>query len=233
MSMNFHILVVEDDPPTRELLTSYFTQAGYRVSAAADGRETQEIMNREKIDLVLLDLNLPDTDGVALARDLRAKSRVGIIMVTARTDTIDRVVGLEIGADDYVTKPFEVRELLARAKNVLHRTAATRAAPGIVYRFEGWTLDLARRQLTTPTGDDVSLTTTEFDLLLVFLERPGRPMTRQQILEFMNDAERGVNERSIDTTISRLRRKLERDPRNPRLIGTSHGIGYRFAAKVE
>lgn len=234
MSEKPHILVVEDDPATQALLGAYLGDAGFRVSAASTGEAMRNILAKAVVDLILLDLNLPDADGIQLAHSLRRQSRTPIIIVSARSETRDRIAGLELGADDYVTKPFHPRELVARVRNVLHRTdTTTEQQTGVVYRFQGWEMDLLWRRLTDPQGSQITMTGTEFDLLAVLVARAGQPLTRDQLLEATGAPGRPVNDRSIDTLISRIRRKLRDTRSGLRMIETCHGKGYRFSCDVE
>nr|WP_078707542.1 response regulator [Consotaella salsifontis] len=232
-----HILVVEDDPVAREMLTAYFSAEGYRVSALDDGQGMAELMAREPVDLVLLDIRLPGVDGLHLLRDIRSVSEVGVIMVTSKTDVIDRIVALEMGADDYVVKPFNARELLARSRNLLRRTVAARAAAadmgtGSEKHFDGWVLDLSGRLLFAPDGTEVKLTRGEFELLSAFLNRPGQVMNRDSLLDCVSHRDWAPSDRTIDVLVGRLRRKIEEDPKNPHHIVTVHGVGYVFAAPL-
>lgn len=234
MSEQVHILIVEDDLATQALLAAYLGDAGYKVSSAASGEAMRTVLARNSVDLILLDLNLPDADGIHLAQGLRKQSKVPIIIVSARTDTRDRIAGLELGADDYVTKPFHPRELVARVRNVLSRSETRRTTTaGVVYRFAGWEMDLLWRRLTNPQGEAISMTGTEFDLLAVLVARSGSPLTRDQLLEATGEPGRSVNDRSIDTLISRVRRKLGDTRGGPRMIETCHGHGYRLSVDVE
>jgi len=226
-----HILVVEDEPVTRAKLAGYFEAEGYRVSEAADGEEMWRRLSRDWVDLVLLDINLPGEDGLYLTRRLRARFDIGIILVTGRTDEIDRIVGLEIGADDYVTKPFNQRELLARVKNLLRRVAAARTADTPTMRFNDWEFDLRRRRLVAPDGRTVPLTRAEYELLAAFVRHPGVVMNRDRLLAHVTHRTWDPSDRTIDVLVGRLRRKLERDPKTPELIITAHGEGYVFAAE--
>lgn len=237
---NERMLVVDDDPRIRQMLVRYFEDEGFRVAAVGDGAAMRAAMQREMPDIVLLDLVLPGgEDGISLARDLRARSDVPIIMLTGRDDVVDRVVGLEVGADDYVAKPFHLRELLARVRTVLRRRAAPApaAAPpppgdGVdeVLTFEGWRLDLARRSLTDPEGRPVELTTGEFDMLVVLVRHPGRVFTRDALMDMTRGRSWDGTDRTIDAQILRLRRKIEPDRTRPRLIKSVRGVGYVFAA---
>src|SRR3954462_233011 len=227
-----HIVVVEDEATQRQLLCDYLDKQNFRVSSADGGVALRRLVERELPALVMLDVGLPGEDGFALARWLRERSsRIGIIMVTAASETVDRVVGLETGADDYIAKPFEPRELLARVKSVLRRavgggTTPVTAARGRIGRR---VLDLERRVLCAP-GDDTEdkLSASEFDLLKVFAENPNRPLMRDWLLEAIAQRETEAFDRSIDPRITRLRRKIEVDPAHPEAIRTVRGVGYMF-----
>lgn len=227
-----HIVIVEDDPVTRIKLASYFKAAGYRVSEAEDGEEMREIIAETPADLLMIDIQLPGEDGLRLTLEQRAKSEVGIILVTGRTDTVDRIVGLEIGADDYVTKPFDQRELLARVKNLLRRVRqSTPAAPVPLFRkFQGWTLDLGSRALLSADGEFTDLTRAEFKALALLSGNPGKVLSRDRLLHEMAHRDWDPSDRTVDVVIRRLRQKLGDDSRHPRIIITSHGEGYLFAA---
>ncbi len=227
-----HILIVEDEPVTRAKLAGYFEAEGYRVSEATDGRTMWPLLAREAIDLVLLDINLPGEDGLYLTRQLRAQHDFGIILVTGRTEDVDRIVGLEVGADDYVTKPFNERELLARVKNLLRRTVAARIDNRKLKRFGPWCFDPQRRRLTGPKGHTIELTRAEFELLNYLLSHPGVVMSRDRLLSQVTHRHWDPNDRTIDVLVRRLRRKIERDPKTPEFIITAHGEGYLFAADV-
>jgi DNA-binding response OmpR family regulator len=234
-----HILIVEDDAKVRLLLRRCFEGEGYRVSEAGSGAEAVKLLATGSFELVTLDLNLPDSDGLTVGREIRARSEVPIIMVTGKGDTIDRVVGLELGADDYITKPFHVREVLARVRAVLRRTdsGAARPAPGAAGRdehltFQGWVLDVAKRELTSPSGESCELTTSEFDLLKALATHAKRVLSRDQIMDLLRGHDWNPVDRSIDNLVVRLRRKIEVDPESPRLIKTVRGVGYTFAADV-
>jgi DNA-binding response OmpR family regulator len=225
-----HIIVVEDEPTQRQLLLDYLDKQNFRVSGAEGGGALRRIVERELPELVLLDIGLPGEDGFALARWLREKSgRIGIIMVTAASDTVDRVVGLETGADDYVGKPYEPRELLARIKSVLRRVTGAPAAAGPRLRMGRRVLDLDKRVLVDPdNGSEETLTASEFDLLKVFAENPNRPLARDWLLEVTAHREMEAFDRAIDLRITRLRRKIEADPAHPVSIRTVRGVGYMF-----
>jgi DNA-binding response OmpR family regulator len=227
-----HIVVVEDEATQRDLLVGYLSRHGFRVSGVESGVALRRLVERDLPSLVMLDVGLPGEDGFALARWLRERSaRVGIIMVTAATDTVDRVVGLETGADDYIPKPFEPRELLARVKSVLRRAAGSGAAagPGARVRMGCRVLDLDRRVLCNPDdGSEDRLAASEYDLLKVFAENPNRPLMRDWLLEVTSHRDMESFDRSIDLRVTRLRRKIERDPAHPEAIRTVRGIGYMF-----
>lgn len=231
-----HILVVDDHSEIRDLLKRFLEQHGMRVSCARDGKEMKRLLDEREFDLLVLDLMMPGEDGLTLCRELRVKSRLPIIMLTAMGEETDRIIGLEMGADDYLAKPFNPRELLARIKAVMRRTQAeiqpvTEALTRDL-RFDRWLLDINRRELVDEEGVGMSLSTAEFDLLKVFLERPQRVLSRDQLLDLARGREAVAFDRAIDTLVSRLRRKLERDPKNPELIKTIWGGGYLFAADV-
>ncbi|QXB01922.1 two-component system response regulator TorR [Aeromonas sp. FDAARGOS 1416] len=235
--MSYHILVVEDDAVTREKLTGYFEREGYRVTAVENGQEMRAVLAEQTVDLVMLDINLPGEDGLLLTRELRARSTVGIILVTGRSDAVDRIVGLEMGADDYVTKPFELRELLVRVKNLLWRISLAAAAPSEpavaddAVRFGPWRFDIPRRQLSKD-GVPVRLTKAEYEVLVAFVAHPGRVLSRERILTLISHRGDGPSDRTIDVLIRRLRGKMEADPRDPQLFVTVHGEGYLFAGEI-
>lgn len=229
---NAHILVVEDDPVTRAKLVGYFESEGYQVSEAEDGQAMWPLVSDRAVDLVLLDINLPGEDGLFLTRELRARFDFGIILVTGRTDDVDRIVGLEVGADDYVTKPFNQRELLARVKNLLRRTASAQREEEGPKRFGEWQFDLRCRRLSDADDCAVALTRAEFELLSAFVSHPGVVMSRDRLLNQVTHRNWDPLDRTIDVLVRRLRQKLERDPKAPELIVTAHGEGYLFAAEV-
>jgi two-component system, OmpR family, response regulator len=238
MSESGHILVVDDQQEICDLVREYLTDEGFRVSTANDGAGLREEMARGPVDLVILDLVLRGEDGLQLARELRSQSDIGIIMLTGRGETVDRIIGLEMGADDYLSKPFHLRELLARVRSVLRR-GATRlgersAGPARArIRFAGWTLDLASRELLSPTGEDVRLTTGEFELLSAFVNHANQVLSRDRLLDLSRHREAGPFDRTIDVQVGRLRRKLEDDPKNPTTIKTVRGGGYIFTPPIE
>ncbi|WP_429129115.1 response regulator [Aeromonas veronii] len=233
---NTHILVVDDHSEIRDLLKRFLEQHGLRVSCARDGKEMKRLLEEREFDLLVLDLMMPGEDGLTLCRELRVKSNLPIIMLTAMGEETDRIIGLEMGADDYLAKPFNPRELLARIKAVMRRTQAeTQPVTETLtrdLRFDRWLLDVNRRELVDEDGVGLSLSTAEFDLLKVFLERPQRVLSRDQLLDLARGREAVAFDRAIDTLVSRLRRKLERDPKNPELIKTIWGGGYMFSAYV-
>lgn len=231
-----HILVVDDDSRIRQMLSRYFEEEGYRVTLAGDGQEMRDCLDKQSIDIILLDLVLPGEDGLTLARDLRARSDVPLIMLTGRDDVVDRVVGLEVGADDYIAKPFHLREVLARVRGVLRRrhpqaSATVDWAPE-VYSFEGLHLDTARRQLTADDGSEILLTTGEFDMLCVLVKHAGRVLQRELLMDLTRGRNLEAFDRTIDAQIARLRRKIECDPGRPALIKSVRGVGYVFSAKT-
>lgn len=222
-----HILIVEDDPVTRLKLAKYFAGEGFRVSQAGDGVEMRRILDRDPASILMIDVNLPGEDGLRLTREQRERSDVGIILVTGRGEPVDRIVGLEIGADDYVTKPFEPRELLARVKNLIARIERGKAAADIGnLAFAGWRLDLGRRLLFDPQDQPVELTRSEFKLIALLARHPGQILTRDRILREIANREWDAADRTADVLVRRLRRKLRDDGRNPRIILTSHSEGY-------
>lgn len=235
--MSHHILVVEDDVVTREKLTGYFEREGYRVTAVENGQEMRAVLSEQEVALVMLDINLPGEDGLLLTRELRARSTVGIILVTGRSDAVDRIVGLEMGADDYVTKPFELRELLVRVKNLLWRISLAAAQPSEpavaddAVRFGPWRFDIPRRQLSRD-GVPVRLTKAEYEVLVAFIANAGRVLSRERILALTSHRGDGPSDRTIDVLIRRLRGKMEQDPRDPQLFVTVHGEGYLFAGEL-
>ena len=231
-----HLLVVDDDAEICSLLSKFLAQYGYRVSVAGNGDAMMQTLENGRIDLIVLDIMLPGRDGLCLCRELRLRGKIPIIMLTALDGEADRIVGLEMGADDYLVKPFGPRELLARIRAVLRRAATPLpgSPEGVPQAFEflGWHLDVARRQLYSPAGALVDLRTAEFDILLALVERPQRVLTRDQLLDIARGRATTPFDRSIDVHISRLRRRLERDPKGPAMIKTVRNSGYLFAAPV-
>jgi two-component system OmpR family response regulator len=222
-----HILIVDDDRGIRHLLQEFFQKRGLRASVAADGVEMEAAIRRAQIDLIVLDVMLPGKSGLELCRELRARYPIPIIMLTAVTETTDRVVGLEMGADDYVPKPFDPRELLARIRAVLRRNApeARKDPQRQIYRFAGWTMDCSRRRLMAPGDVRVELTAAEFNLLHTLVQSAQRVLSREQLIELAGG---DSYDRSVDILVSRLRRKMEDDPRRPKLIMTVRNGGYQF-----
>ena len=237
MSDNGHILVVDDQREIRDLVQEYLTGEGFRVSTAHDGAGMRRVLSQSPADLVILDLMLPGEDGLTLARWLRSQSGIGIIMLTGRGETVDRIIGLEMGADDYLPKPFNLRELLARVKSVLRRVhGLTGDGPQLTRsraRFAGWNFDMSSRELRSPAGQEVRLTTGEFDLLAAFVNHANQVLSRDRLLDLARSREAGPFDRTIDVQVGRLRRKLEDDRRNPSLIKTVRGSGYIFTPAVE
>ena len=230
-----HVLIVDDDPRVRAMLARYLKGEGFRVGEAGDGTAMRACLARDTPDLVLLDLNLPGEDGLTLARELRAAHpALGLVMVTGRADVIDKVVGLEVGADDYIAKPFNLREVLARVRTVLRRArpSAPPAEAEPTLEFEGWTVEPAKRRVPAPDGREVALTTGEFDLLLAFATHPGRVLDRDRLLDLVKGRDWAAHDRSVDQQVARLRKKVEPDPANPSLIKSVRGVGYLFAAEV-
>jgi len=236
MSDSPHILVVDDDREIRDLLGRFLDKHGYRVTAVGDGRDMWRILADWAIDLIVLDIMMPGEDGLTLCRKVRAESAIPIIMLTAVGEETDRIVGLEMGADDYLPKPFNPRELLARIKAVLRR-AETREGPpppaDTALTFAGWRLSPGSRELVSPDGVVVPLSGGEFNLLSAFVSRPGRVLSRDQLLDLARGRSAQPFDRSIDVQVSRLRRKLEANPKEPTLIKTVRGGGYMFTATVE
>jgi two-component system OmpR family response regulator len=237
MTTPSHILIVDDEPDIRDLVQTYLTQQGYRTSTAENGEMLRSILSKEPVDLIILDLGLPGEDGLSLTRYLREHFDMPVIIVTGKGETVDRIIGLEVGADDYVAKPFDLRELLARIRSVLRRThqrpqrKTEKGRP--VVRFAGWQLDLGGHQLISPEGKEVPLTTGEFNLLSVLIHHPHRVLSRDELIELTHHREAGPFDRSIDVQIGRLRRKIEADPEHPALIKSVRAAGYIFTAPVE
>lgn len=229
-----HILIVEDDAEISALVARYLNTHDMRTSVAADGQQMDIKLGREPVDLIALDLNLPKEDGLAICLRLRKTSNIPIIMLTARSEDVDRIIGLEMGADDYLTKPFNPRELLARIRAVLRRqNGAREARDKQVFSFNGWRVNRGLRQVLNADGAKVTLTGAEFDLLVAFCEYPGRVLSRDQLREITQGRSNGGCERSIDILVSRLRQKIEADPRDPELIKTVRSGGYMFTQNVE
>jgi two-component system OmpR family response regulator len=237
MNAQDHVLVVDDDLEIRSLLRDYLQKNGYRVTAVADGKGMWAALEQAHADVIVLDLMLPGDDGLTLCRNLRARSDVPVLMLTARGEETDRIVGLEMGADDYLAKPFNPRELLARIKSILRRA---RALPENMQpdtarslAFAGWTLDVATRNLHSPAGVVVALSGTEYKLLRIFLAHPNRVLNRDLLIDLMLSRDASPFDRSIDVQVSRLRHRLAEDAKEPAIIKTVRGEGYVFAAAVE
>jgi two-component system phosphate regulon response regulator OmpR len=232
-----HILVVDDEERIRQMLLRYFEGEGYAVTTVADGAQMRAELKARKIDIILLDLSLPGgQDGLDLAREIRSHSDIPIIMLTGRDDVVDRIIGIEIGADDYIAKPFHLREVHARLKSILRRRqgAAPRQESQAeeVIRFDGWALNLSRRQLLSDLGAEVELTTGEFDMLTTFAQHAGRVLSRDFLMDATRKRQLDTFDRTIDAQIVRLRRKIEPDAKHPQMIKAVRGVGYVFTAKI-
>ena len=232
-----HVLVVDDDAEIGALLSRYLGSQGLQVSVAGSGAQLRAAMVQAPVDVVLLDLGLPDTDGLSLIRELRTHWQGPVIIISGRGESVERVVGLELGADDYITKPFDLREVLARIRSVLRRAQPAPAPPAAAhatrgYEFAGLQLDVGARRLTGADGRDIALTTGEFELLLALLGHAHQVLTRDQLMNAVHGRDAGPFDRAIDVQIGRLRRKLEADPAQPQLIKSVRGAGYLFAATV-
>jgi two-component system torCAD operon response regulator TorR len=234
MAEQDHILVVEDEPITREQLVSYFEDEGFQVSSTSTGDEVQKIINETDVILVLLDIKLPGKDGLTLTREIRGQSDIGIILVTSKQEQIDRILGLESGADDYVTKPFDPRELLSRARNLIRRVhiQQNQRRKHHMRCFDGWKLDLNKRELTAPDGDHKQLSAGEYQLLLAFMEKAGEVMNRDQLMNRIRNREWFPDDRYIDVLVGQLRKKLGERAANAKIIATIHGTGYLFTPEV-
>ncbi|MDX1433777.1 MAG: response regulator [Gammaproteobacteria bacterium] len=236
MSANARILVVDDDERVRRLLSCYLVREGYAVRQASDGDQMRSRLSVEGTDLIILDLMLPGEDGLSLATELRARSDIPIIMLTGKTSNSDKVVGLELGADDYITKPFDRRELLARVRTVLRRTSRHVQEAASTERtsahFAGWTLDIVAHELKSPAGEYVELTTSEFKLLLALVIHHGRVLSRDEALELISGRDWNPMDRSVDVMVGKLRRKLEPEAHESSIIKTIRGVGYMLAANV-
>lgn len=236
MSMSNHILVVDDHRDIREPLAKYLTQNGFRISIAEDAASARQIMAANAIELVVLDVMMPGEDGLSLCRHIQATNETPVILLTAMADETDRIIGLEVGADDYVTKPFNPRELVARIKAVLRRTKAlppqNTQIESKIYEFASWRLDITKRAVIDTDDVSLALSTAEFELLMAFVTHPGIVLSREQLLDLTRGRDAIPFDRSIDNQISRLRKKLEIDPKNPELIKTVWGGGYMLTAQV-
>jgi DNA-binding response OmpR family regulator len=239
MQAGVTVLVVDDQEDIRDLLDDYLSQQGYRVFLAADGVEMRAQLEVVAPDLVILDVGLPGEDGLSLARYIRENLDIGVIMVSGAGDTMDRIIGLEVGADDYLAKPFELRELLARTKSVLRRyqprpgahTNDSTIKDSSKFKFGNCVLDTLRHQLEDAEGNEIAITAMEFDLLKVFAEHPNRPLSRDQLLDFTQNRDWDPNDRSIDIRVARLRRKIEPNPDKPQVIKTVRGTGYLYVTR--
>jgi two-component system torCAD operon response regulator TorR len=229
-----HILVVEDEPITREQLVSYFEEEGFRVTSTGSGDEVLPLVVDSDVILVLLDIKLPGKDGLTLTREIRAESDIGDILVTSKQEQIDRILGLESGADDYVTKPFDPRELLSRARNLIRRVhiQQKQRKKNHMRSFDGWLLDLNKRELTAPDGEQTTLSAGEYQLLLAFMERAGEVMNRDQLMNRIRNREWFPDDRYIDVLVGQLRKKLRERAANAKIIATIHGTGYLFTPEV-
>ena len=234
MSETDHILIVEDEPITREQLVAYFEEEGFRVSSTGSGDEVHKIVNETDVILVLLDIKLPGKDGLTLTREIRTNSDIGIILVTSKQEQIDRILGLESGADDYVTKPFDPRELLSRARNLIRRVEMQQSQRkrNHLRVFDGWSLDLNKRELTEPGGTPVQLSAGEYQLLLAFMEQAGEVMNRDMLMNRIRNREWFPDDRYIDVLVGQLRKKLGERASNAKIIATIHGTGYLFTPEV-
>jgi two-component system OmpR family response regulator len=232
-----HIVIVDDDELLRNRLAAYLASEGFRVTAVDGAAAMRDVVRRERIDLALVDLGMPGEDGLSLTRFLREQASIGIVILTGKGHPIDRAIGLELGADDYVAKPFHLRELLARIRSVLRRTGSPspESSPelGSMVRFDGWRLDLAKRTLTSADNEEVHLTEAEFQLLSVFVANPNLVLGRDRLLEIVAARRWDPYNRTVDQHVSRLRRKIEADPKQPRLIKSVRGRGYVFTALIE
>lgn len=236
MSNQTKILIVDDEPDICDIVDIVLSDAGYDISVLYSGSGVVESVQENSIDLVVLDLGLPDVDGLSLTRTLKERSEASVIILSGRGDTTEKIIGLEIGADDYMAKPFEPRELLARVRSVLRRRTSlvettTETQSNLI--FEGWKLDVMVRILTSPDGEIVGMSSGEFNLLKAFVEHPNRVLSRDQLLDYTHDLDAPAFDRSVDVQIARLRKKIELDPQNPTFIKTVRNAGYIFAAKVE
>ena len=229
-----HILIVEDEPITRDQLVSYFEDEGFKVTSTGSGDEVLPLVMDTDVILVLLDIKLPGKDGLTLTREIRAQSDIGIILVTSKQEQIDRILGLESGADDYVTKPFDPRELLSRARNLIRRVhiQQKQRRKNHIRTFEGWQLHLNKRELTSPEGSQTTLSAGEYQLLLAFMEQAGEVMNRDQLMNRIRNREWFPDDRYIDVLVGQLRKKLGERAANAKIIATIHGTGYLFTPEV-
>ena len=239
-----HILIVEDDPVVADVVAACLEDAEFKATITSSGQAALNIISDSNVDLCVVDLGLPDMDGLSLTREIKSRFNVGIIILSGRGETTERIIGLEVGADDYLGKPFEPRELLARVRSIIRRTQP--AAPmtdahtngdrhdpdGMTFIFDGWKIDLSSLELTSPNGQQPQLSNSEFNLLQAFIEHPNRILTRDQLLDMVHGDSTPAFDRSIDVQITRLRKKIENDPKAPKMIKTVRNRGYMFTAKV-
>ena len=231
-----HILLVDDEATLREPLAEYLAKQGFRVQQASDASQARSVMNAFNFDIILLDIMMPGEDGLSFCRHVREKTEIPVIFISAKGEELDRIVGLELGADDYITKPFSPRELVARIKVVLRRTNngnGVKPGSGAIYQFSGWTLKTDQRSLTDNEGVSVPLSSGEYQMLLALLSRAGQVLNRDQLLDITQGREAHAFDRAVDNQISRLRRKIEVDPKNPKIIKTVWGGGYVLAGDVK
>lgn len=231
-----HILLVDDEATLREPLAEYLAKQGFRVQQASDASQARSVMNAFNFDIILLDIMMPGEDGLSFCRHVREKTEIPVIFISAKGEELDRIVGLELGADDYITKPFSPRELVARIKVVLRRTNngnGVKPGSGAIYQFSGWTLKTDQRSLTDNEGVSVPLSSGEYQMLLALLSRAGQVLNRDQLLDITQGREAHAFDRAVDNQISRLRRKIEVDPKNPEIIKTVWGGGYVLAGDVK
>lgn len=228
-----HIVIIEDEPVTRTTLAEYLSTHGYTVTAFDSAERAEAMLDSDLADLLLVDITLEGKDGLQITREQRARSDIGIILTTSLSDDVDRIVGLELGADDYVCKPFNRRELLARIKNLLRRTEAMRRFSRQTVRFHGHAFDHSTRQLISPNGQTIRLTRAEFEVLAALLRHPGEVLSRERLMTLITHRQQHPDVRTVDVIIRRLRTKLEQDPGAPRLITTAHGEGYVFTATLD
>ncbi|MDF3604782.1 response regulator [Paracoccus sp. DMF-8] len=229
-----HIVLIEDEPITRMTLATYLGSFGYRISECDTADQAERLLATEGADLLIVDINLAGKDGLEITREQRARSEIGIILLSGRTDDVDRIVGLELGADDYVCKPFNRRELLARVKNLLRRTMMIKHLNRRVFHFCGFSFDVTQRSLWREDGENIPLTRGEFELLRVFVTNPGAVLERDRLSHAITHRQgSGANPRTIDVLVRRLRLKLKDDPKQPRIFSTSHGEGYIFTAPLD
>ena len=244
MSDTKHILIIEDDPDVADVVSACLEDAEFKTTITASGQAALNIIADTNIDLCIVDLGLPDMDGLSLTREIKGRSNIGIVILSGRGETTERIIGLEVGADDYLAKPFEPRELLARVRSVIRRTQITSETteasyqpttsdqPSNKYDFEGWHVDLSLLEIKGPDGVEPRLSSSEFNLLQAFIEHPNRILTRDQLLDIIHGDNTPAFDRSIDVQITRLRKKIESDPKTPRFIKTVRNRGYMFTAKV-